>query len=690
MLPPAPPIIGEEAAREDAATPSEGGESRGGSDAGGRGRGARGGGRGARASPRRAQKRAPPVPPAGVTVDSDAGERPSRRRKASEIGGGVDEPLLPTNGTGAASAASAASAATVASTLAADAVGGVGTERAAAGDEEVAPAAVAVGSEEQQRLQRELDQTREQCAQHRRRREGATERLKGSRQALAQALVQLARSEDADERDRIEAEKRQLGRCRQTVTVGFCKTEWDGGDEADELAREKERIREDKHVIERNRRALTKPKRSTARASSVCTSTGGAPGAAAGGGEDGANATPPEDNGEEFEDTWEMREIFVYRMSSLNREEAALKDRDNRLAIDRDLHKKRLQRLEAADRSSFRDYRRVGTGGNERYQLLNMIGRGGFSEVYRAYDLENNQFCAVKIHELSSEMSDQQRQSYIRRAMREYEIQKGLKHPRVVTLFDCFAISTKAFGTVLELCEGDTLDAYLKRYGALPEKEARGIIIQLLSGLRYMNTNGKMVIHYDIKPANIFFRFGELKIADFGLSKVVHEENDGASIELTSQGAGTYWYLPPECIYTRSDEITKISNKVDVWSTGVVFFELLFKKRPFGQGQPQEALVRAAMAGISFEVEIPPTPKVPDAAVAFLRRLLTVNREQRPDVHEAFSDPYLRPRAKSAPGNAIVQAGVAGPLAAPAATTSVAAPVCAAAGAGAPPPVAAA
>merc|ERR1712072_1369848 len=119
----------------------------------------------------------------------------------------------------------------------------------------------------------------------------------------------------------------------------------------------------------------------------------------------------------------------------------------------------------------------------------------------------------------------------------------------------------------------------MHKYGILPEREARGIVIQVLSGLRYLNHNetGNKIIHYDLKPGNLFFQCGEVKIADFGLSKIVHQGNPGESIDLTSQGAGTYWYLPPECMVMVSsqDDPPKISNKVDVWSTGVIFFELL-------------------------------------------------------------------------------------------------------------------
>jgi len=346
-----------------------------------------------------------------------------------------------------------------------------------------------------------------------------------------------------------------------------------------------------------------------------------------------------------------------------------VKQRDDRLQVDRLLHLKRAQRLEAADRSSFRTYPLLADNNRSaRYQLLNLIGRGGFSEVYRAYDLEGNRYCAVKIHELAEDMNDQQRRSYIRHAMREHDIQKTLKHPRVVTLWDCFPISAKAFGMALELCEGEALDEYMKRHGPLAEKEARGIVVQILSGLKYMNTKGLSIIHYDLKPSNLFFHSGEVKIADFGLSKIGKDlADDGASIDLTSMGAGTYWYLPPECfVEVGQQEPPKISNKVDVWSTGVIFFELLFNKRPFGHGQSQEALLRARFAATQpFAVEIPASPKDPKVSPEgkeFLKKLLTISREERPDVIQAFNDPYLRsrPRPGSTPAAAAGGGGTAG------------------------------
>jgi tousled-like kinase len=111
---------------------------------------------------------------------------------------------------------------------------------------------------------------------------------------------------------------------------------------------------------------------------------------------------------------------------------------------------------------------------------------------------------------------------------------------------------------VLEYCSGYDLDSYLKDRGSIAEKEARVIIYQLFDALNYLTTQKRAVIHYDLKPANILVLDGNIKITDFGLSKIL-EENE-QHMELTSQGAGTYWYLPPETFDTSTTPT--ISTKV--------------------------------------------------------------------------------------------------------------------------------
>ena len=89
---------------------------------------------------------------------------------------------------------------------------------------------------------------------------------------------------------------------------------------------------------------------------------------------------------------------------------------------------------------------------------------------------------------------------------------------------------------------GKDLDAVLKATPVLSEKEARIIIVQIFQGLVYLNKRTQKIIHYDLKPGNVLFdEFGVAKLTDFGLSKIVEEDVGSQGMELTSQGAGTYW-----------------------------------------------------------------------------------------------------------------------------------------------------
>ena len=282
---------------------------------------------------------------------------------------------------------------------------------------------------------------------------------------------------------------------------------------------------------------------------------------------------------------------------------------------------------------------------NSRYVLTNLLGRGGFSEVHRGYDLFEHKYIAAKIHQLNTHWSDERKKNYTKHATREYDIHKSLHHPNIVSLYDVFGIDVNSFCTVLEYVDGMDLDMYLKINKVLQEREARSFMIQVFNGLKYLHnqTNPGPIIHYDLKPGNLLYKNGRIKLTDFGLAKIMERESE--SIELTSQGAGTYWYLPPECFKTGNQ--VYISPKVDIWSAGVIFYQMLFGKRPFGDNLSQDTILNNKTILNARHVSFPSQPKnVSKQAKDFIIALcaydpsIRLSSTQIVDTHPYFA--YLR------------------------------------------------
>uniref|UniRef100_A0AAQ5YPQ1 non-specific serine/threonine protein kinase n=1 Tax=Amphiprion ocellaris TaxID=80972 RepID=A0AAQ5YPQ1_AMPOC len=343
----------------------------------------------------------------------------------------------------------------------------------------------------------------------------------------------------------------------------------------------------------------------------------------------------------------EQEEIFKLRLGHLKKEEAEIQAELERLERVRNLHIRELKRIHNEDNSQFKDHPTL----NDRYLLLHLLGRGGFSEVYKAFDLTEQRYVAVKIHQLNKNWRDEKKENYHKHACREYRIHKELDHPRIVKLYDYFSLDTDSFCTVLEYCEGNDLDFYLKQHKLMSEKEGRSIIMQIVNALKYLNEIRPPIIHYDLKPGNILLvngtACGEIKITDFGLSKIMDDDsyNSVDGMELTSQGAGTYWYLPPEC-FVVGKEPPKISNKVDVWSVGVIFYQCLYGRKPFGHNQSQQDILQENTILKATDVQFPPKPVVTPEAKAFIRRCLVYRKEDRIDVHQLASDPFLMPHIR--------------------------------------------
>lgn len=236
------------------------------------------------------------------------------------------------------------------------------------------------------------------------------------------------------------------------------------------------------------------------------------------------------------------------------------------------------------------------------------------------------------------------KQNYIKHATREIEIHKNLNHINIVKLWDIVEINSNSFCTVLEYCEGPDLGYHMKKHKTLPEREARLILKQIVCGVKYLNENNPKIIHYDLKPQNILFHKGLVKISDFGLCKIL--DDDSTKMELTSQGLGTYWYLPPECFqtnYTSSrEENIMISPKVDVWSIGVIFYEMIYGVKPFGNSMSQEKILQDKVILRANSVSFPNSPSCSNEAKEFISKCLEYDQIQRIDIVSLANSIYLQ------------------------------------------------
>ncbi|CAG7734829.1 unnamed protein product [Allacma fusca] len=466
-------------------------------------------------------------------------------------------------------------------------------------------------------------------------------------EVVKKLLTEKSTVEKKEARQRCMQNRLKLGQfVTQRVGATF-QENWTDGYAFQELTRRQEEISTEKEEIDRQRKLLGKRRPPANDSQGSSRKRGGANSGTTtlhnGTSSDGF--VKPESVRElTWQEYYESDEIFKLRQNALKKEDADLQLEMEKLERERNLHIRELKRIMNEDQSRFNNH----TVLNERYLLLMLLGKGGFSEVHKAFDLKEQRYVACKVHQLNKDWKDDKKANYIKHALREYNIHKSLDHPRVVKLFDVFEIDANSFCTVLEYCDGHDLDFYLKQHKTIPEREARSIIMQVVSALKYLNEIKPPIIHYDLKPGNILLTegnvCGEIKITDFGLSKVMDEDNYSPEhgMDLTSQGAGTYWYLPPECFVVGKTP-PKISSKVDVWSVGVIFYQCLYGKKPFGHNQSQATILEENTILKATEVQFPNKPTVSSEAKQLIRLCLAYRKEDRCDVLQLAKNEYLQP-----------------------------------------------
>ncbi|MCI8522648.1 MAG: Stk1 family PASTA domain-containing Ser/Thr kinase [Lachnospiraceae bacterium] len=235
---------------------------------------------------------------------------------------------------------------------------------------------------------------------------------------------------------------------------------------------------------------------------------------------------------------------------------------------------------------------KIGMMIGDRYEILEKIGTGGMSDVYKAKDHKLNRFVAVKV--LKQEFSENA--NFVSKFRVEAQAAAGLMHPNIVNVYDV-GEEQDIYYIVMELVEGITLKKYIEKKARLSVKEAISIAIQVSMGIESAHNNH--IIHRDIKPQNIIIsKEGKVKVTDFGIAKAA------TSNTITSNVMGSVHYTSPEQARGGySDE------KSDIYSLGITMFEMLTGRVPFNG----ETTVAIAIKHIQEELPSPRdyVPEIP-------------------------------------------------------------------------------
>jgi eukaryotic-like serine/threonine-protein kinase len=252
-----------------------------------------------------------------------------------------------------------------------------------------------------------------------------------------------------------------------------------------------------------------------------------------------------------------------------------------------------------------------------RYEILEELGQGAMGIVYKAKDPKINRMLAIKTIRFSDEFETEKIREIKERFMREAEIAGKLAHPAIVAIYDVGEDYELTY-IAMEYLEGESLQKFCRKGSLLPLRKVLFVVSETALALDYAHKQG--VIHRDVKPANIMLlKEGQIKVTDFGIAKAVSSSQTKSGIVL-----GTPNYMSPEQINGHG-----IDGRSDVFSLGVVFFELLTGQLPFHGKNLTNLFYQITQGKHPSPREI--NPKVPRPVAQILNKALAKDPAQRFD-----------------------------------------------------------
>ncbi|KAF8874579.1 CAMK/CAMKL/CHK1 protein kinase [Gymnopilus junonius] len=273
------------------------------------------------------------------------------------------------------------------------------------------------------------------------------------------------------------------------------------------------------------------------------------------------------------------------------------------------------------------------------YELVDQIGGGGFSSVFRAVNIEEHRVAACKLIRLTEETTEKERKII----EKEIRVHSALKHPNVLEFLNAVVVDLKhketyvpGFYMLLELAGGGDLFDKIAADVGVSEDVAQLYFMQLISGMHYIHSEG--VCHRDLKPENLLLdAAGTLKISDFGLSSVFRLKDSGKTRMLTER-CGSLPYVAPEL----NSEKPYHAEPIDAWGVGVILFTLLAGNTPWDEPTKNSPEFRRYVSGEFFCED--PWNRIPAEPLSLIRGLLTVDPDSRMTLDEAFQHPWcIRP-----------------------------------------------